>query len=53
MSIRTITVNGRGYNTTQAEISVKVNDVVIYIRIFLIQKVSGSNSISTRNSNNI
>jgi hypothetical protein len=30
MSIRTITVNGRGYNTTQAEISVVVNDVAIY-----------------------
>lgn len=30
MSIRTITVNGRGYNTSAAEISVVVNDVVVY-----------------------
>jgi len=30
MSIRTITVYGRGYNTTQAEISVVVNNVAVY-----------------------
>lgn len=30
MSIRTITVNGRGYNTSAAEISVVVNDVAVY-----------------------
>ena len=30
MSIRTITVNGRGYNTSTAEISVVVNDVTVY-----------------------
>ena len=30
MSIRTITVNGRGYNTSAAEISVVINDVAVY-----------------------